>query len=242
MLSIHNLTKMYDHNKGIFGFDLDVKPGTITLLLGPNGAGKTTAMRSILHLTESDYDQIIYLNEKFDRKKSLKTIGAMISKPAFYDYLTGFEHLKLMKSYYPITDERIQQVLEQVGLKEHQNNKVKTYSTGMKQRLDFARAIIHNPQLLILDEPFSGLDIEVKYAFKQILMNLKNEGKSILISSHMVGDLSTIADNVVIIYEGKTLFKGPKPEDNHDLEQLYLTEIEAYKKGDKHEYLESRMA
>lgn len=241
LLEIKNLNKHYDHNKGVFGFNISVEPGSITLLLGPNGAGKTTAMKSILHLIQSDYQSFLYQGQAFDRKYALRSMGAMISKPVFYEYLTGLEHLQMMKAYYDITDGQIHEVLRKVGLVDSQNKKVNTYSTGMKQRLDFARAILHEPQLLILDEPFSGLDIEVKYALKQLISELRNQGTSIIISSHMVGEIESLADQLMILYEGHTLYQGPiKTQSN--LEHFYLETIASYQKGAQDETLKSRMA
>ncbi|MCH4889255.1 ABC transporter ATP-binding protein [Acidaminobacter sp. JC074] len=229
ILKTNNLTKAYDSSHGIFGLDLSVDAGDILLLLGPNGAGKTTAFNAILNLTPSTYDTLNLLNEPLTDKSKIH-IGAMVSKPSFYEEFSGLAYLELFKDIYGISSTRIIEVLALVGLKVEMNKKIKTYSTGMKQRLDFARAIMHNPKLLMLDEPFSGMDIEAKADFKRILKGLNQTG--IVISSHMVGDLENIANKLVIISQGKTLYSGSMDQVKSSgltLEEFYLERIQALK-------------
>jgi len=226
ILETRNLTKAYDGSHGIFNFDLTVESGDIVLLLGPNGAGKTTAFTSILGLTKSNFSTLSLLGESMT-ETSKANIGAMVSKPCFYEDMTAVQFLRLFVDIYGIPLEKVEKVLESVGLKQEMHKKIKMYSTGMKQRLDFARAIMHEPKLLMLDEPFSGMDIEAKADFKKILKSLSQTG--IVISSHMVGDLESIANKVVIISKGKTLFNG-KMEDIQlsglSLEEFYLERIQ----------------
>ncbi len=231
ILKIKNLTKAYDSSHGIFGFDFTVESGDIVLLLGPNGAGKTTAFNSILGLTSSKYDEISILGQPLT-EESKKDIGAMVSKPSFYEEMTAYKYLSLFAGIYKLNDFRVTEVLETVGLKNEMNKKISTYSTGMKQRLDFARSIIHHPQLLILDEPFSGMDIEAKADFKRILKSFNNTG--IVISSHMVGDLESLANKVVIVSQGQTLFNGQMADIKSSgltLEEFYLERIQGMKEA-----------
>lgn len=244
ILMVENLTKSYDNNSGIFNFNIDVKDNDIVLLLGPNGAGKTTAFRSILGLTTCEYDQLEVMNEPMaDRKEAMNHIGAMVSKPSFYDYLTGFEYLNMLTSIYKNVDEQVVgRVLNQVGLVKAKDKRISAYSSGMKQRLDLARSIIHKPSLLILDEPFNGMDIEGKYELKQLLIDMQSKSSvGIVISSHMVGELEHFANKVIIIYDGKTLFSGEMSRvkmSGLTLEEFYLEKLNTYKsKEAKDEYI-----
>lgn len=236
VLNVKNLSKHYDATSGIMNFDMTLQPGDITLLLGPNGAGKTTTFRSILGLVKSQYDRLEILESTFDRTQTLYEVGAMISKPVFYEYLTGKEHLKLFASFYDkVTDYHVDETIKTVGLKKAEDKKIAQYSTGMKQRLDLARALIHQPKLLLLDEPFNGMDIEAKHEFKMLLKTLQSQRPlGIVISSHMVGDLEQLANKVIIIYEGQTLFNGTMAKIHQSglgLEEFYLERLSAYKKG-----------
>lgn len=236
ILSVKALTKMYNEKNGILNLNIEIEKNDIVLLLGPNGAGKTTAFKSILDLTKSKYEkiEILGMNIIDNREESLKKIGAMISKPGTYNYLTGYEHYKILEFIYENVDEkRIDQVLQIVGLSDSKDKLVNSYSSGMKQRLDIGRAIIHKPNLLILDEPFNGMDIEGKYDFKKLLKTMqKSYDLGIFISSHMVGDLESFANKVVIIYEGQTLFNGLMSEikdSSLSLEEFYLEKLKLYK-------------
>lgn len=236
MLKVTNLKKEYEREKGILDFNLSMNEKDIVLLLGPNGAGKTTAIRGILGLTTIDAGSIVF-NDKDTKDvptEFLKSVGACVSTPAYYEYMTGYENLKLYSEFYEnVKHERIQEVLDIVELDGDKDQKVAKYSTGMKQRLDFARSILHNPKLLILDEPFNGMDIEKKANLKGYLKGLTDyENTSILISSHMVGDLEKFATRVVILYEGKCLFEGAISavlEEHESLEAFYLATINHYK-------------
>jgi ABC-2 type transport system ATP-binding protein len=238
ILKVGNLTKAYDDKCGVFGLDLSVDSGDIVLVLGPNGAGKTTTFQSILGLISSSYSEITAFSKPFNRTESLQRIGAMISKPVFYEYLTGEEHLRMLSGLYPnVTEVTVGDTLGVVGLGHAKNKRISQYSSGMKQRLDLARAIVHKPSLLILDEPFNGLDIEAKFDFKNLLLQLQKEYEmGILISSHMAGDLEHFANKVLILYEGQTLYSGsfePIDESGLTLEAFYLKCLDDYRKGVK---------
>lgn len=236
MLKVSGLKKEYDKGKGILDFNLSMKDQDIVLLLGPNGAGKTTAIRGILGLTTIDAGSIVFNNTDTTTAPTelLKSVGACVSTPAYYEYMTGYENLRIYSEFYEnVNDERILEVLDIVDLADDKNKKVSKYSTGMKQRLDFARAILHNPEILILDEPFNGMDIEKKANLKGYLKGLTEyNNTSILISSHMVGDLEKFANRVVIIYEGKCLYEGIVDSilaEHNSLEDFYLEIINNYK-------------
>lgn len=235
LLNAEHVTRRFSPTSGIENFSLQVEKTDVVLVLGPNGAGKTTAFRSILGLLPVTSGTVTILGEDIaNREKALMGVGAMISRPTFYDYLTGFENLELWAIAYPSVDsKRIVAVMELVGLTQDQHKKVGVYSSGMKQRLDLARAILHQPQLLILDEPFNGMDIEFKFELKQVLKSLiESQQIGIVISSHMALDLEEMATRLVIVYQGHTLFEGPMSVvqgSQMSLEVFYLDKLNAFK-------------
>jgi ABC-2 type transport system ATP-binding protein len=235
-LKVEGLTKDYGEQKGIFDFNLNMNKKDIVLLLGPNGAGKTTAIRGILGLTSINAGSVTYDGVKTNEQPTefLKSVGAMVSAPAYYEYMTGFENLKLYGRFYAHVDEtRILEVLKLVDLTRAKDKKVEAYSTGMKQRLDFARAILHQPRLLILDEPFNGMDIEQKAILKEYLNDRGQDNDQMtIVSSHTIGDFIDIANRVVILYDGKCLFEGSIEgikARGISLEEHYLATIKAYR-------------
>lgn len=230
-LKVDKLKKLYPGNKGIKELSFSLERGEILLLLGPNGAGKTTAIRSILGLTSSQCREVYYKQTHIANKPTdfMKSVGAMVSKPVFYEFMTGYDQLNMFAKFYNNVDpSRVLEVLDLVGLRDDKDIKISQYSTGMKQRLDFARAILHQPEILILDEPFNGMDIEQKVRLKEYLSYLSQEKNvGILISSHMLGDLSRLASRVIIIKEGAMLYEGEinKSMTEKTLEELYLNKI-----------------
>lgn len=235
LLNAEHVTKRFSPTSGIENFSLQVEKKDVVLVLGPNGAGKTTAFRSVLGLLPVTTGSVAILGHEIaNREKALLGVGAMISRPTFYDYLTGIDHLAMWAmAYSSIDSKRIAAVLEMVGLTQDQHKKVGVYSSGMKQRLDLARAILHSPQLLILDEPFNGMDIEFKFELKQVLKSLiENQEIGIVISSHMAMDLEEMATRLVIVYQGHTLFEGPMSVvqgSKMSLEAFYLDKLNAFK-------------
>jgi ABC-2 type transport system ATP-binding protein len=235
-IAVNQLTKLYKSGKGIKEFNLTLKEKDVVLLLGPNGAGKTTAMSSILGLISPQQGTVEFNNKDIQSQPTefLNSVGAMISTPVFYDYMTGYENLALYARFYQGIDEaRIIEVLDLVELTGSKDQKVAKYSTGMKQSLDFARAILHHPKFLFLDEPFNGMDIEKKVALRDHVLHLVNtQSIGVVLSSHMVGDLEKIGNRVILVYDGKVLFDGTMQrvlEENTSLETFYLEKIQTYK-------------
>lgn len=241
MLKVSELTRLYGPDQGIQNFRLELKEKDTLLLLGPNGAGKTTAFRSILGLTQKQSGNIFFEGKdtSLNPKEFLSSLGAMVSTPSFYEYMSGYDNLALYSSFYPGVDEkRIFEVLDIVELGAVAHTKVAKYSSGMKQSLDFARAILHRPKMLFLDEPFNGMDIEKKVVLREYLQELgKKEKTAIILSSHMVGDLERFANRVMIVYESQILYDGTTkdalatlPSDKPcSLEEFYLMTIGQYK-------------
>jgi len=204
-----NLTKQYGEQKSVNNLNLQVRQGRIYGLLGRNGAGKTTTMKLLLNLTNptSGEIRIFGKNIKKDAKKILPRIGSMIEAPGFYPNLTGTENLKIFSLLRGTpTHDAIQNSLETVGLPYGDKKLFSQYSLGMKQRLAIALAIMHDPELLILDEPVNGLDpigIAEMRSFIRELSSIKK--KTILISSHILSEISLLADDIGIIHHGVLL-------------------------------------
>jgi len=204
-----NLTKQYGEQKSVNNINLQVRQGRIYGLLGRNGAGKTTTMKLLLNLTDptSGEIRIFGKNIKKDAKKILPRIGSLIESPGFYPNLTGTENLKIFALLRGTpTRNAIQDSLETVGLPYGDKKLFSQYSLGMKQRLAIALAIMHDPELLILDEPVNGLDpigIAEMRSFIRELSSIKK--KTILISSHILSEISLLADDIGIIHHGVLL-------------------------------------
>lgn len=204
-----NLTKQYGEQKSVNNLNLQVRQGRIYGLLGRNGAGKTTTMKLLLNLTDPTYGEIRIFgtNIKKDAKRILPRIGSLIEAPGFYPNLTGSENLKIFALLRGTpTRNAIQDSLETVGLPYGDKKLFSQYSRGMKQRLAIALAIMHDPELLILDEPVNGLDpigIAEMRSFIRDLSSIKK--KTILISSHILSEISLLADDIGIIDHGVLL-------------------------------------
>lgn len=227
LLEVKKLSKIYKNNRGIKELDLTIEPGEVVALLGPNGAGKTTAIKTMLgyvNKTEGQVQLCGYCLENVH--KSLRKTGVIVGQPMPYDFLSGYKNLELHASLYPhIGKEDIMEALEAVALTPYKDERVKGYSTGMKERLAFAKAIVHKPELLLLDEPFSGLDIEGKMMMKQLIKKLSEDGVGVLISSHLIHDIEDIATKVCIIHNHRWLVTESVPyilDGYSSLEDYYL--------------------
>ncbi len=209
----------------------EVKKGEIVGFIGPNGAGKTTTIKLILGLQKITKGKVEIngYDIKKDFEKAIYRVGAIIENPDVYTYLTGYENLKIAQEYYKnIPNQRIDEVVKIVGLKDSIINKVSKYSLGMRQRLGIAQAILQEPQLLILDEPTNGLDpegiIEIRNLLKKLVFE---ENIGILISSHNLSEVENICDKVCIIKSGEIIDeKDIKELKSQNLEECYIIENE----------------
>lgn len=209
----------------------EVKKGEIVGFIGPNGAGKTTTIKLILGLQKITKGKVEIngYDIKKDFEKAIYRVGAIIENPDVYTYLTGYENLKIAQEYYKnIPNQKIDEVVKIVGLKDSIMNKVSKYSLGMRQRLGIAQAILHEPQLLILDEPTNGLDPEGIIEIRNLLKKLVFEEKiGILISSHNLSEIENICDKVCIIKSGEIIDeKDIKELKSQNLEECYIIENE----------------
>ena len=211
ILKCTNLTKKIGKKQVLEDVSLYVHEGDIVGFIGPNGAGKTTTIKLVLGLQKITSGEVIIngYNLKEDFKKAIKNVGAIVESPDLYMYLSGYENLKLIANLYDNVDEkRIEEVVELVGLTNRIKDKVSRYSLGMRQRLGIAQAILHRPNVLILDEPTNGLDPEGIKEMRELLEKLaKEEGMGILISSHNLAELETFCNKACIIQNGKLIEK-----------------------------------
>jgi len=195
--------------------NLRVREGSIYGFLGPNGAGKTTTLRLLLGLLKKQKGEIKMLGKSFDehRIEILQNIGSLIESPSMYSHLTAVENLTVWQKVYQCPKTRIPEVLKLVGLADTGRKKAGQFSLGMKQRLGIAAALLHNPTLLVLDEPTNGLDPGGIIEMRELLRTLnKNEGITIVISSHLLPEIEKLVTDIGIINKGKMLFEGPLRE------------------------------
>jgi ABC-2 type transport system ATP-binding protein len=216
------LTKRFGGRAAVDRLDLQVQQGEVFGFLGPNGAGKTTTIRLLLGLLRADAGQAYLLGARVPCPERLGQIGAMVEEPVFYPWLSGARNLKILADTgAPVPADAVGKALERAGLTGVADRKVKTYSQGMRQRLGLAGALLGDPPVLLLDEPANGLDPAGMAWLRGLLRDLADEGRTILLSSHVLSEVAQTVDQVVIINEGRLRFAGLL-EDLGDLEASFL--------------------
>ena len=232
-ISVRDLSKKYGERMAVSHINFDVPLGTVCGFVGPNGSGKTTTMRMLLGLISHTGGSGQVLDASIDEpEKYLSRVGAMIEGPAFYPALTGAENLRVLATLGGFPQERVQTLLEQVGLGDRAKSKYKTYSLGMKQRLGIAAALLPNPKLLMLDEPTNGLDPEGIQEVRALLRSLADSGTTVFVSSHLLSELEIISDYLVMLRKGEVVFAGK-------IEELLLAQQHVIiAKGQNHSDLE----
>jgi ABC-type multidrug transport system ATPase subunit len=213
IIETRGLSKSFGSFKAVQDLSFSIQQGDVYGFLGQNGAGKSTTIRMLLGLIFPDAGEIFIKGEPFHNRKRhlLKHIGAIIERPDMYGYLSGWDNLRMMATLSDkgIPTSRLHDVLDIVGLKGREKDKVKAYSQGMKQRLGIAIALVHSPALMILDEPTNGLDPQGIAEMRELIRHLsKDHGKTILISSHLLGEIEQIATRMIIIHKGKKVVEG----------------------------------
>jgi ABC-2 type transport system ATP-binding protein len=208
-IEVEGLTKQYDNLTAVNGASFSVPRGTICGFVGPNGAGKTTTIRMLLGLIAPTSGTGTVLGHPItEPEKYLASVGAMIEGPAFYPALTGIENLKVLATMGGIPIDRVESLIDLVGLAGRGGDKYKTYSLGMKQRLGIAAALLPNPALLILDEPTNGLDPEGIQEVRDLLKKLASEGTTVFVSSHLLSEIEIISEYIVMLRKGEVVFAG----------------------------------
>ncbi|CAN5417168.1 ABC transporter ATP-binding protein [soil metagenome] len=213
IIEVRGLNKSYGEFHAVDNLDMEVFRGDVFGFLGPNGAGKSTTIRMLLSLIKPTSGSIKIFNQDLSthRIKILSRIGCIVEKPDFYRYLTAKKNLELLArlSGVQVNGKRIDELLEFVGLSGRGDDLVKNYSHGMKQRLGLAQALVHDPELIILDEPTTGLDPQGIIDIRNLILSLsKDKGKTIFLSSHILPELELIANRLAIINKGKTVAQG----------------------------------
>ncbi|MBP1155319.1 MULTISPECIES: ABC transporter ATP-binding protein [unclassified Paenibacillus] len=211
VLSVNDVKKKIGKRLIIKGISFEVYAGEIFGFLGPNGSGKTTTIRMLVDLirpTEGSI-QICGYDVQKEHNEALQYIGCIVENPELYGYLSGWENLEHFARMLPgITEKRIYEVVEIVGMDRRIHDKVKTYSLGMRQRLGIAQALLNNPKLLILDEPTNGLDPQGIKELREFIRKLANSGLSLFISSHLLSEIQQMCDRVAIISQGEVIKVG----------------------------------
>ncbi len=209
LVETRSLTKRYGPRiTAVRELDLRVERGEVYGFLGPNGAGKTTTLRMLLGLIRPTSGSAAVIWEKPGSPAGLEKIGALVESPAFYPYLSGRDNLRVMARYSGASRSRIGEVLEQVELSGRAKDKFKKYSLGMKQRLGVAAALLKDPELLILDEPTNGLDPKGMADMRGLIRRLGKGERTVLLSSHLLGEVEQICDRIGVISKGSLVAEG----------------------------------
>jgi len=232
-LRVSNLRKAYKDVVAVDNIDLDVRAGECFGLLGPNGAGKTTTMNVLLGFVNATSGSAFLFGVDVREPIARQRIGYLPELTYYYKFLSAEELLRFYARIFGIprgqADQRIDQLLKLVELEPARKSAIKTYSKGMQQRVGLAQALINNPDLLILDEPTSGLDPLGRMKVREIIQRLKNEGKTVLFSSHELGEVETVCDRVAIIKDGELKVEGRVADlvEQHqaNLEKIFLNII-----------------
>ncbi len=209
------LTKRFGDRLAVDGADLVVPRGVAFGFLGPNGAGKTTLIRMLLGLTPATAGsmRVLGLPVPEQRAQALARVGAIVEEPRFHGHLTGRENLRISAACRePAADTRIAPALERVGMVDRADDRVKTYSMGMRQRLGIARCLLADPELLILDEPTNGLDPAGILEFRHFVRGMVDEGRTVFLSSHLLDEVEKICDMAAIVDHGRILMQGSVSE------------------------------
>lgn len=232
ILEVKNLTKSYKNGRGVKNISFSIEKGDVVGLLGPNGSGKTTIMKTIMGLVHSNEGNvwIFGTDVEADTEIALQRVGGLIERPAIYENLTARQNLEMAARFYPnVNSERINQVMDMVRIRQYEKEKCGRFSLGMKQRLGLALAILSEPDLVVLDEPTNGLDIEGTVEIREIITRLaKEKGTSFLIASHLAPEIEKTCTKVAVIHEGEMLSFEAMEEAmrlNPTLEDYFLTKV-----------------
>jgi len=208
ILEVENLTKLYKNGRGAEDISFALAPGDVLGLLGPNGSGKTTTMKAIAGLVSMTRGcvRICSIDVTQKHEQAMRHTGCLIEAPALYEHMTAYQNLRLAARFYEgVGSERIDEVLRMVEMDRYRKDNVSSFSLGMRQRTGLALALLSSPELLILDEPANGLDIEGMVYVREVVNEAAGKGAAVLISSHLAHEIEQCATHAAVIYNGRLL-------------------------------------
>jgi ABC-2 type transport system ATP-binding protein len=208
ILSIKNLNKRFGLIHAVKNVSLEIEKGNVYGLLGPNGSGKSTTLGIILNVVNKTSGDYAWFGGRLETHEALKKVGAIIERPNFYPYMTAEENLQLVCKIKGISQSKIIEKLELVGLYERRQSKFRTFSLGMKQRLAIASALLNDPEILILDEPTNGLDPQGIHQIRDIIKQIASQGTTILLASHLLDEVEKVCSHVLVLRKGEVLYCG----------------------------------
>lgn len=220
-LACSDISVTFGDHEALKEVSLTTVPGRVHALLGPNGAGKSTLMSVLLGLIEPDAGVVTLMGERFDRRQ-LRFVGASINDPAFYGHLSARDNLRVHTTLLGLPDSEADRVIELVGLRSAGKKKASNFSTGMKGRLALAQALLGEPPVLVLDEPQNGLDPEGIAHLREYLKDYARAGRTVLVSSHQLGEVLHLADDATVIADGSVRFAGELRELGPNLEESFF--------------------
>jgi len=231
ILTINNLTKKFGPITAVDNLSFTIEKGNVYGILGPNGSGKSTTLGMVLNVVNKTSGDFHWFDGNDTTHEALKKVGAIIERPNFYPYMTAAQNLDLVCKIKNVTDAKIEEKLEIVGLLDRKNSKFQTFSLGMKQRLAIASALLNDPEILILDEPTNGLDPQGIHQIREIIRKIASTGTTILLASHLLDEVEKVCNHVVIIRKGVKLYAGPVDQlnANHGFFELRSSNMEVLK-------------
>jgi ABC-2 type transport system ATP-binding protein len=208
ILTLNNITKKFGPLVAVDDLSFSIEKGNVYGILGPNGSGKSTTLGIVLNVVNKTSGNFSWFNGAESTHNALKKVGAIIERPNFYPYMSAAQNLALVCKIKGVSEDKIEEKLEIVGLLSRKDSKFRTFSLGMKQRLAIASALLNDPEILILDEPTNGLDPQGIHQIREIITRIASEGTTILLASHLLDEVEKVCSHVVILRKGRSLYSG----------------------------------
>ncbi|MCW5520325.1 ATP-binding cassette domain-containing protein [Aureitalea sp. L0-47] len=208
ILTLNNITKKFGPLVAVDNLSFSIEKGNVYGILGPNGSGKSTTLGIVLNVVNKTSGNFSWFNGNESTHNALKKVGAIIERPNFYPYMSAAQNLALVCKIKGVSEDKIEEKLEIVGLLSRKDSKFRTFSLGMKQRLAIASALLNDPEILILDEPTNGLDPQGIHQIREIITRIASEGTTILLASHLLDEVEKVCSHVVILRKGRSLYSG----------------------------------